>query len=509
MTKKLKKNLNLGALLLALSSILSRFLGVARDYVFSKQFGTGQDENLSFALDAYFAAFRLPDLLYTMLILGAMSAAFIPIYTRLKSKSQREASRFASHVLNGLSLTMLIASGFAFFFAPSLVKLIAPGFTYEMQLVTIDLTRIMLFSPIFLGLSSVFQGIENSHKRFLGIATAPIVYNLSIILAALFYAPQYGVYALAWGVALGAFFHFLVQLPGAIATDFKYSFSFSLKSKAIKDFIRLSMPRLFGISVTQLGIFVDTLIASLLALGSLSIYNYALNLQSLPYGVVAVSFSVAIFASLSEQSSDKNRFVESIRKTSYAILFWSLPAMIGLFLLRTEIVELLLQGGAFDTEATQATAFMLGIFVWAAIGQSMIPLFARAFYAQHETKTPVLIAFFSVTLNIITSLILTQVYGYGVWALAISAIVGSTLNAGLLIIFLSKRLSCSVFEFFDLTKLTRISIGCLLMTLFVLGLKSLSFTHLVLELFFCSALGAGIYLLFAKITQTIPSLREP
>ena len=398
-----------GGLLLAISSLLSRFLGLLRDFVFSKIFGVGS-EGGAFALDAYFAAFKIPDLLYTLLIAGAMSAAFIPIYTQLMKKGDDQSSLFASRILNGLLLLLFSVSILAWIFAPQLVPLIAPGFEEEVMKTTVELTRVMLLSPLFLGLSSVFQGIENSHKKFLGIALAPIVYNLSIIAAAWFFAPEYGVYALAWGVVIGAALHFLVQLPGGMQSSFRYHLNFQFKSKEVKDFIRLSLPRLFGISVTQMGIFVDTIIASLLAIGSLSIFNYALNLQSLPYGVVAISLSVAVFSTLSEQADEPKKFMKTMRKSLHTIVFWALPAVVGLFVLREAVVVLILQGGAFDEAATVMTTLTLGIFVWAALGQSLVPLFARAFYSLHETKIPVGIAFFAVLLNMTSSLILTQLY---------------------------------------------------------------------------------------------------
>ncbi len=495
-----------GGLLLATSSLLSRFLGVLRDFVFSKIFGVGADGG-AFALDAYFAAFRVPDFLYTLLIAGAMSAAFIPIYTRLMKKGDNAASLFASRILNGLLLLLLSVSVIAWIFAPILVPLIAPGFEKEVMKTTVELTRIMLLSPLLLGLSSVFQGIENSHKTFWGIALAPIVYNLSIILAAWFFAPEYGVYALAWGVVVGAALHFVVQIPGGMQSSFRYHLNFNFKNKEVKDFITLSLPRLFGISVSQFGIFVDTIIASLLALGSISIFNYALNLQSLPYGVVAISLSVAVFSTLSEQADDTKKFMRTMRKSLHTITFWALPAVVGLFILRNSIVELILQGGEFNEAATLMTSLTLGIFIWAAIGQSIVPLFARAFYSLHETKTPVLIAFFAVLLNVCSSLILTQVYGFEVWALAVSAVISASVNALLLWIFLSRKLKVSLSEFYDGSQLLKVLLATGLMAGLASSLEKLTYVHVGLEALVVAVGGAAIYLLTAKAMKIIPSLR--
>ncbi len=501
--KKLSK-VGLGAVLLAGSSLGSRFLGVARDFVFSKIFGAGAD------LDAYFAAFRIPDLLYTLLIFGAMSAAFIPIYTRMMKKGEK-ADVFASRVMNGLLVLLILASGIAWVLAPWIVPLLAPGFEESVLESTVVLTRIMLLSPIFLGLSSVFQGVENSHKKFLGIALAPIVYNLSIIIAAWFFGEEYGVNALAWGVVAGAFAHFAVQVPGVFRTNFKYHFDWRMKSKEMKEFVKLTIPRLFGVSVTQMGIFVDTIIASLLAAGSLSIFNYSMNLQSLPYGVVAVSFSVAVFSTLSEDATenDKKDFLATMKKSTHSILFWVLPAILGLFLLREVVVDLILRGGAFGEEAAAMTALTLGVFVWAALGQSMIPLFARAFYALHETKRPVLIGFCAVGLNMLCSLVLTQIYGFEVWALAVSAILSATVNAGLLVFFLGRFMKVRVRDFFDFGVLLKIVFSTAVMGTGVIALGMIEYPSLLIEALVMVAVGGGLYLGLGKVLKTIPALRGP
>ncbi len=503
--KKMKfSQVGVGAILLAGSSLLSKFLGVLRDAVFARIFGAGSE------LDAYFAAFRIPDFLYMLLIFGAMSAAFIPIYTSLlKREGESEASLFASRILNGLLGVLLLSCVLAFVFAPYLVPFLAPGFGAEALSLTIDLTRVMLLSPIFLGLSSVFQGVENSHKKFLGIAVAPIVYNLSIVLAAWFFGAEFGVQALAWGVVVGAVLHFLVQVPGAVRAGFSYSFDFDLKSKEVKEFVRLTIPRLFGISAVQLGFLVSTVIASLLAAGSLSVFNYSMNLQSLPYAVVAVSFSVAVFSTLSEQAveDDKSEFLSTMRKSTHSILFWVLPAVVGLFLVRDLVVNLILTGGAFDEAAAELTILTFGIFVWAAIAQSLSPLFARAFYALHETKRPVFVAFFVLVLNAGLSLVLTQIYGFGVWALAVSILAASAFEAALLIFLLGRKLRVSVAKFFEPVKLLRVLIALSVMACVVLFAKNFAYSNIVLAAVIQAGAGGVVYLALAKFMKIIPSLR--
>jgi putative peptidoglycan lipid II flippase len=499
-----------GGVILATSSLLSRLLGILRDVVFAKFFGVGVGEGI-FALDAYYAAFRIPDLIYTLLIMGAMSAAFIPIYTSLISDGSKEqANRFTSEVIHVLSIGLLFFSLLAFAFAPQLVDLFTPGFSAELQLTTTQLTRIMLISPFFLGLSSVFQGVENSHKKFIGIALAPIVYNLSIVLSALFFASQYGVFALAWGVVFGAFLHFIVQMPGAVTSGFRYHFSLHIWSIELIKFLKLSLPRLFGVAVSQLGVSVDVMIASTLAAGSLSAFNYALNLHSLPHGVVAVSVSLAVFSSLSAHglNRDKSKFTSLFCHSFHSIFFWVLPAIVGVYLLRTPLIDLLLTGGAFDQEASRLTSKTLAFFIWASLGQSLIPLGARAFYSLQETKTPVLIALFSVSIGVLSSLILTQVYDFDVSALAISSLLSSSLNALLLLLFLKSFARVGFASLVPFRMLLLNGFALALMTLACLMMLMLPIESEFIQVLSTALVGAAVYLLAAFLTRSIPSLRE-
>jgi len=496
------KSLSFGAVLLAGAALLSKILGVIRDMVIAYVFGAGESEGL-YALDSYFAAFRIPDLIYTFLVAGAMSAAFVPIYTQLKKKSQKGASEFASKVIHLVLVLLVLVSALMYLLAPYFVPLLTPGFSESLQVQTTSLTRVMLLSPFFLGLSSIFQGIENSHKSFWGIALAPIVYNLSLILGAYFFGREYGVYALTWAVVLGAVLHFLVQCPSVISTPFKYRWLWDFKTKDIKDFIRLTIPRLFGIGFIQMTVVVDTLLASLLAVGSLSVYNYALNLQSLPHSVVAVSVSIAVFSSLSEFDDAPEKFKETVKNSLNAILFWVLPAILGLFLLRNEIVELLLMRGSFEETAVARTAGVLGVFVWAALGQSLVPLLARAFYALKDTKTPVVIVFISGLTQILLSLVMVLIYGLPVWSLALAAIIGASLNAGLLLWILAKRLNLKIQDLF-LKEIKWTLHHLFLMGLLVCLLQILNYPSLIIELSLIIPIAGISYLGLHKLSRTIP-----
>lgn len=499
----------IGALLLVISSLGSKALGVLRDVLFARFFGVGDSEGL-YSLDAYFAAFRIPDFIYTLLIFGALSASFVPIYTQfLKKKEKKQADEFASQILNVLLLFLLIVLGILWLSTPIFVPWLTPGFSNELLKTTIELTRIMLLAPIFFTLSSVFQGIGNSHKRFFGIAVAPLVYNLSIILATFFLAERWGVYGVAWGVVAGAFLHALVQVPVLFKVRFQYRALLFKKTTELREFLTLSLPRIFGLVGNQLGLFVDILIASLLPLGSIAIVNYALNLQSLPYAVVGISFSTAVFATLSERALDENksRFISTLRSSSYSILFWVLPATVGLYLLREPIVDFLLQGGAFTMKDSLLTAHIFGIYLWASFAQSLIPLFARSFYALHNTKTPVIISLISVIFGAGLSVYLTLFEGWGLSGLAFSTVCSTLLQILLLNFFLTQKLKVGFFSLFDLKKLGQIGLLTVGMILIVGVLKekiSGDFYQLILP-----ALAGGLfYLGMAKISRTIPDVRE-
>lgn len=496
-----KRNIAIGASLLAASSLISRLLGVARDSVFAGLFGA-DSSNPAMDINTYFAAFKIPDLIYTLLIFGAMSAAFLPIYSRLKSSSQEKADDFANQIITGMLIISTIFSILSYILAPWIIPFLVPGFTAEALEMSIELTRIMLLSPILFGLSSIFQGIENAHKRYLGIALAPIVYNLSIILSALLFANKMGVKALAWGVVAGATLHFLVQLPGAIKCGFRFKRVKQIINKESIEFIKLAIPRILGLGLTQIAVLVETLIASLLAGGSLAILTYANNLQSLAYGVVGISVSIAAFAHLAEegQEKDKSKFIQTIKRSTEGILFWVIPAIAGLFVLNQEIVEWILQRGAFTQEAANMTALTFSIFIWSALAQSLTPLYTRAFYALEDTKTPLSLVSITTVLSLSTSLVLTQIFKFEVWALGVSAIISQNLYLLLMIVFLKRKIKAG--NIFPHKALLQNMFIAAIMSFGVMGLKQLNIEILLLEIITLSIAGGIIYIGLHKLNRT-------
>jgi len=426
----LKQSIFSGALIIGCASLISRILGLVRDRLFAHQFGASQ------TLDAYYAAFRIPDLIFNLLVLGALSSAFVPVFIYYLNKNKSDAWRIVNSILNLTSLALVFVCVLLFIFIPRLIFLVAPGFSAELNDLTLQLTRVMLISPIFFGISNVFSGVLNSFKRFLAYAFAPVFYNIGIILGAVFLAPDYGVYGLAGGVVLGSFLHLLIQLPAFLRTGFKYRPIINLSHPGVRKIGRLMLPRTMGLAMTQVNLWVVTVIASLESAGSISIFNFANNLQSLPVGVFGVALSISCFPYLAEAFSqnDKVKFRDHFSDTFNKILFFVIPASMLILVERAQVVRLVLGTGKFDWQDTYLTAQSLGFFAIGIFAQALIPLVARAFYAVHDTKTPVIISIASVLINIGASLILVRFLG--VMGLALSFSIAAFFNILLLLVML-------------------------------------------------------------------------
>jgi putative peptidoglycan lipid II flippase len=417
------------AFVISVAGIASRILGLLRDRILASHFGAGD------TLDIYYAAFRIPDLIYNLLILGALSAAFIPVFTGLiANEKKEEAWKLASGMLKlSVGAIVLIAAVF-FIFAHPVAKIIAPGFSVDKVSATAFFTRIMFLSPLFLGISAIFGGILVSFKKFLIYSLAPIMYNLGIIVGAIFFVPMIGVAGLAWGVVLGAFLHMLIQVPAGIDSGFRSACSLknTFFDKNIRRVLKLMIPRTMGLAVSQINLLVITFFASLLASGSLAIFNFANNIQSVPLGIFGVSFAIAVFPHLSHSHAEGKSeiFAKNFGKTFKRILFFVVPISIFLIILRAQFVRVFLGGGAFDWEDTILTFNVMAIMSASLFAQSLVPLLARAFYAMHDTKTPFYIAIVSELINIV--LVLLLIGKVKIMSLAIAFSVASIFNMALL-----------------------------------------------------------------------------
>lgn len=430
---KLSTTITGGAIIIAAFSVLSKLAGLFRDRLLASHFGAGD------TLDIYYAAFRLPDLVFNTLILGAFTAAFIPVFIRYLKKDKEEAYEISNSVLNILLLVVGVLSILVIILADYLVPLLVPGFDEINILLTVRLTRIMFLSVIIFTFSNVLSGILNTFKRYLAFSMAPIFYNIGIIVGIIyFYRRPMGIDGLAWGVVLGSFLHMLVQLIAVYRTDWRYVPWLKWSHEGVKRIIKLMIPRTFALGVNQVNQVIMTAIASTLAIGSIAVFNLANNLQSL--NVIGISFALSVFPVFSEAlaENDHEKFKSVFSLNVRRILFIMIPISMLLFLLRAQLVRLILGTGAFDWEATISTAQTLGFFTMSLFAQSLIPLFVRAFYAMEDTKTPVLLSIATVILNIILAYTLSPVLGVAGLALAFS--VASIVNFVLLIIWLRKKI---------------------------------------------------------------------
>jgi putative peptidoglycan lipid II flippase len=490
------KTITSAAVVIGVASLASRLLGVFRDRVLAGEFGAGD------ILDAYFAAFKIPDLVYNLLVLGALSAGFIPVFVRIfyNDKKESEAWQLVNDLLNIMAIGLIVISAIFVLIMPYLMPFIAPGFSGEKLQITIGLSRIMFLSPIFLGLSNIFGGILQSFKRFFVYSLAPIFYNFGIIAGALFLVPRFGVYGLALGVVLGAFLHLITQIPTSLHLGYRYVWSFNFKSWGIKRILKMMVPRTLGLAVTQINLVFMTIIASLLVSGSLTIFNLANNLQSFPVGIFGVSFAIAAFPALSELAAKENKgeFIKNFSNTTRQILFFLVPLTILFIVLRIQIVRVILGSGQFDWNDTIITAQTLAWFSLSLFAQALLPLLVRAFFAFHDSRTPFYIGLVSVALNIALGWPLSLKYGIVGLALAFSA--SSIVNLILLWVFLKKRIK-NLDEKYIAISLLKFSIAGIFMALATQGMKYVvepffgtdTFVGIFLQGFIAGIVGLGIY----------------
>ncbi len=408
------KSITSAAIIIGALSLVSRFLGIFRDRVLASQFGAGD------ILDAYYAAFRLPDLVYNLLILGAISAGVIPVFTALLEKkfgNKKEAWYLINSLLNIAFVAIIIVCAILFLLAPYLMPLITPGFSDEKMIIVINLSRIMFLSPIFLGISAILSSILQSYKRFFVYSLAPVFYNVGIIIGALYLVNYFGVYGLAWGVVLGSLMHLIIQLPATFFTGYRYKLVFGINDKNVRKVGKLMIPRTLTLVINQVNFLITTVFASTLMVGSLAIYNLANNLQSFPLGIFGVAFAVAALPVLSSLAAGKKMadFVSTISATFRQILFFTVPVSILLYVLRAQIVRVILGSGQFSWVDTRLTAAVLAIFALSLFAQGALPLIVRGFYALHNTKTPFFIGIFDLLINLGSLFFFAWVFSFDNW----------------------------------------------------------------------------------------------
>jgi len=393
------KSLNQATIILAVSAFLSLILGLLRDRLLAGTFGAGRN------LSIYYAAFNVPDFVFNILFAGSIVVAFLPVFADHYAKDKDEAWRMANYVLNSFLFFTLVISVLLFIFAPQVIGLIVPGFDPSAQVETVELTRLMLLSPIFFGLSSIFSSILQYFGRFLAYSFAPVLYNLGIIFGVIFLAPRFGIFGVGVGVVLGSAAHLLVQIPAAFKCGFKYKPLFDLKYPAVFQIINLTFFRSLAASLSQINFMAINAIASKIDLinsGAIAVFKLSFNLSFFPIAILGVSLATAAFPGLAQNWVDgkKQEFYRNFSSAFRQILYISLPAGLLFFILREPMVRFILQTGQFEARDAVLTAACLGIYSFAILPQCLVPLILRGFFSAKDTKTPVVLALFFVAFNI-------------------------------------------------------------------------------------------------------------
>ena len=425
------------AVIVGVAFVLSRLLGVIREVAIAAQFGTSAD------YDAYVAAFRIPDLLFLLVMSGAFGSAFIPVFASFVARGDsRGAWRMASAILSLTLIALLALSAAVFVAAEPLMRfLVAPGLEPEGIELATELTRLLLLSPLLLGLGIAFKGILEAQERFALAAFAPVMYNLGIIFGAIALTGPFGIHGLAIGVVLGAGLHAGIQFGGLIRRIAWIEWLPSIRPPGVTTVMRLMAPRVVGQAAFQVNFIVMTNFASRLSANSVGALNYAFQLFMLPYGVLALSLSTVIFPRLARffELGQIDNMKGTLTGALSPLIFLSLPAGIGLFAYRQSIVQMLFEIGSFDNESTRLVAGALAFFSLGLLGWSIIEALTRVFYAMQDTRTPVAVSVSAVAINIVLSWWLSREMGYRGLALALS--IASSLEAIALLVLLQARIS--------------------------------------------------------------------
>jgi putative peptidoglycan lipid II flippase len=416
------------------SFVISRVLGLAREIVLARQFGTSE------AFSAYVSAFRIPDLLFLVVMAGAFGSAFIPVFSGFLSDGEDEAAwKLASVVFNISGVLVILVAAAAWVFAPQLVDyVVAPEASSTARQTTVDCMRILLLSPVFLGFGIAAKGILEGQDLFTLPALAPIVYNAATILGAVVLGPRVGVYGVAVGVVGGAIGFLLLQIPGLVRSGMRYSISFDPRTSGVLEVGRLLTPRLIGQAAFQLNFIAVTNLAWRTGEQSVSALNYAWQLLMLPHGVLALSISTVILPTLSRlwQAGDMLAFRATLGNALRPLLFLSLPAATILFAFRLPIVQTLFQTGAFSAQSTTLVAAPLAFLAVGLVGYALVEALTRAFYAMHDTRTPVIAGIAIMGLNVVIGVALLSRMGYMALALGLSL---STIVEAVILMFVLRR----------------------------------------------------------------------
>lgn len=494
------------ALILAFMIVLSRLFGFLRFRILANFFNKEE-------LDIFFASFRVPDLIFEILITGALTATLIPIFIKYQ-KDKKDLSINISSIINVIFIVMAAVIVTLFLFLDQIMPLITPGYSAQKIAQIIFFSRLLLIGQLpFLIAGNFLTGIGQADKMFLLTAVAPIIYNIVIISATVIFASNLFLLAPIIGVIVGAFFFFVVQLPLLTKSSFTYSLIIR-RTTGLTEFLRMIVPRALTVIVAQIDATIDLTLTTLLGAGAYTVFYLAQHLQLLPVSVIGIAFGQASLPYLSEIFQEKkiDELKDIITQSILNLFFFTIPIMSFFIFTRTPLIRLFFGGQKFDWEATVATAVTLSYFSLSLPFHSVYYFLTRCFYAILDSKTPFFIGVVSIVINTLLSLIFIFVFKLPVWALAISFSFAMVLNVLLLFIFLLKRLPGFNLRFLFLESL-KISLVTLFSSLIVYYsmklMDGLIFdTSRTINVFFLLLTGGIIYLLLYLFLSWVVDVKE-
>jgi len=440
---KAAKTIARGALTVMSAFVISNLVGLLAKTLTARYFGTGIESN------AFFTANRFSEILFNLVAGGALGSAFIPVFTGLLAKNENQkAWRLASAVMNLVTVVLIILSVLTVIFSKQVVHyILAPGFAEKEMLLTAQLLRIQVLSSVIFGLSGLVMGALNAHQHFLLPAIAPAMYQVGWIFGIFLLEPIMGISGLAWGVVIGSLFHLAVQIPRLLKLpEINYSFTFGLDMSEVREVTRLMAPRLLGVAVVQLNFLLNTYLASFQQEGAITAISLAFPLMIMPQAIIAQSIAIAALPTFSAQvaKNEINEMRNSLTSTLQAVLILSVPAAVGLILLREPIVSLLYKGSAFTTQSVKLVSWALLWYAMGLIGHCLVEVTSRAFYALHDTKTPVIIGVGAMTGNLLLSLLFSTLFSNLGWmphgGLALANSTATAVESIILLILMKRKL---------------------------------------------------------------------
>ncbi len=424
-----------GALVLSVLTFGSYGMGLVRDRIFARTYGAGA------ALDAYNAAFVLPELLFDVFIAAGLAAPFVPIFLKLDAEESGAAARFARTILTLAALTMGIAAAILFLIAPLTIDFIAPGFRSvdQRQLYT-DLFRVMCVTPLIFATSIVVGEVLVARRRFFYYGLAPLLYNGGIVIGTLLLHDAIGIFGAAVGAVVGALLHLGIRVIGIFRTDIRLRPELDLRMPAVREFLRLMVPRMAGAPIEPLTFQFFTRVASHFVEGSVSSLSFARNFQSVPVSLIGVAFSLAAFPGLSNAAGrgDREEFVRVLRTNVATIAVLTSAAAVGLFVVSRLLIDRLLGGGAFDVADVDRTAGLLAVFCLSVPIESLTYPLARAIYATRNTLLPVSASVAGLGATIVSTMVLEPTMG--LTAIPLAFAIGASVKLALLALFLPIRI---------------------------------------------------------------------